>query len=920
MKWLTAFTLILSSMALPACQQDESSSDLHIVGGRKVQSGSLAANSTVALTNGDQQTLCTGTLIAPNLVVSAAHCIDDKIPEEIQIFFGTNVRDRHPTIIPVSAMGMYKPSGAKHFPNFDIAWLKLAQDAPSSHTPIEILRDASRLSEASKILLAGYGKTATVCDDCVGQLLEVETKFSRIIDNHRFFNLVVFGPLFGKGACHGDSGGPAYALVDDRWYLIGATNGMSPVINQGIVTSRNRCEEGESIYTLVGDYFGWIEEESGISLQNDSSHNRVALPRRSLAPLDSQPNSWSEWVRFDNHWHPGWYTTDRLLERFVFQNNPDDRYAAYMNPELTQENVDRLTELRLDGTPFSFALLTYRNEQISNIEPLSILTELTELELENQQISDFSPLQSLKKLRRLKIKSNFDFLDERSPIDFDGSFLNGLDLEFLEIDTHGLGRPNLQQVVWSRLESLKELTLKGIGTDLGSLESLADLSQLKVLDLSKNDLSNIASLQGLDQIEVLNLSHNPRLQLESLPFHRLRQVKKLSIESANLVDIHTLAKLNNLEELYLNNNQIVDIDILSTLPNLKRLELNQNRINDIKVLASLTNLEYVSARDNPIEEGQTCPDHAICEYPVPSPNSLLEACELAFNLHAEGRTEYWLEYLLMVKLLDQVGHDPAISSAAVCPEAVTKMQGIKNLSLVGSNFGLEKFKIRNIALLSQLTSLEKLDLSYNLIEDFKSISKLPSLKELNLSANRLTALTGIEELPLLETLHIGSNPFLSLAGLESSSLRSLDLSLRPYTGQETEPMSLEGIGELPRLKSLKIDNRSIIALSPLSHLQSLERIELRYNKVEDLSSLWDLNSLHELRSFGNPLKEKACRLQRSDGFCWFDLQRVAAGDEIDNTGRVIAKPAVDVLPDLKLPEISRSNHYITGADKSVYEY
>jgi len=84
--------IIMISIVLVSCGQSdrEQTSDLQIVNGERVLATDPIVKSTVALVlpSGDQ--FCTGTIIAPTLVVTAAHCLKDYTETSLYVASGTS--------------------------------------------------------------------------------------------------------------------------------------------------------------------------------------------------------------------------------------------------------------------------------------------------------------------------------------------------------------------------------------------------------------------------------------------------------------------------------------------------------------------------------------------------------------------------------------------------------------------------------------------------------------------------------------------------------------------------------------------------------------------------------------------------------------------------------------------------------------
>ena len=118
---------------------------------------------------------------------------------------------------------------------------------------------------------------------------------------------------------------------------------------------------------------------------------------------------------------------------------------------------------------------------------------------------------------------------------------------------------------------------------LSDISPLANLVNLKTLDLGACQIANIRPLEDLKKLEILRLHYN------------------------QIQDITPLANLTSLSELWLTGNRIVDISPLEKLTLLEELRIQGNPITDYSPLdaLSLTHFEYDEFcvfRGDPIQE------------------------------------------------------------------------------------------------------------------------------------------------------------------------------------------------------------------------------------------------------------------------------------------------------------------------------
>ena len=216
-----------------------------IVGGEPVATGERPA--VVSVYTG---LICSGTLVAPNLVLTAAHCFDPAPTQPVQVFFGDDLLTseivvaedwaRHPDYC--------RPSDCDEDLH-DFAWIRLP--TPVSVEPILPITDRAEFDEhlqvGSPITLVGFGRDE---QGMAGIKREVEVSLRWFSNSGREFS----AGGDGKDSCSGDSGGPALVQLDSgQWRLAG-------------VTSRGgACGEGGT-YGVVFPELCWLRDSAGVDL------------------------------------------------------------------------------------------------------------------------------------------------------------------------------------------------------------------------------------------------------------------------------------------------------------------------------------------------------------------------------------------------------------------------------------------------------------------------------------------------------------------------------------------------------------------------------------------------------------------------------------------------------------------------------
>ncbi|HYX34461.1 MAG TPA: trypsin-like serine protease [Oligoflexus sp.] len=218
-------------------------SELLIRNGGQVAENSTGPErvSTVGLSIG-----CTGTVIASNLILTAAHCVSNKA---MSVVFRTNMYQQGTgVVIPVERKvyhAQYKPTG-KFIVPYDIAMLKLASNIPATYKPVKLLPAGQPLKPGEAVVQAGYGETIQRGGGAFGRLRAVANTYS----GRGSFGRVIVSNQNLKGTCAGDSGGPVFVKRGAEWYVAGALSG-------GAESQQHGCLGGGT-YTGVAEFQDWI--------------------------------------------------------------------------------------------------------------------------------------------------------------------------------------------------------------------------------------------------------------------------------------------------------------------------------------------------------------------------------------------------------------------------------------------------------------------------------------------------------------------------------------------------------------------------------------------------------------------------------------------------------------------------------------
>lgn len=252
-----------------------------IVGGRVVEPGEYP--DAVGIVFYQSYVGCTGTLVAPNVVITAGHCLDDVVTH---VVVGASAwTDEGIEVVEVEQTWIH-PSYRNAENGLDLGVIKLVQPSAHRHRIIADGCVLDAVTDGTPATMVGFGNTQTdgngrttikhiaetlvVDADCSED--ELNGYGSGCQSELRPGGEIVAGgrlDVDGDGAddgardvCFGDSGGPLYVHTRYGTHVMGVVSRAMAGVERGYP-----CRDG-SIWARPDAAMAWLEQTTGVDLES----------------------------------------------------------------------------------------------------------------------------------------------------------------------------------------------------------------------------------------------------------------------------------------------------------------------------------------------------------------------------------------------------------------------------------------------------------------------------------------------------------------------------------------------------------------------------------------------------------------------------------------------------------------------------
>ncbi len=521
------------------------------------------------------------------------------------------------------------------------------------------------------------------------------------------------------------------------------------------------------------------------------------------------------------------------------------------------------------------------NMMLGNLNPVSELTKLKEINFSNTLMDDLSPLRNLNQLEKLNCSG--------TPV---------IDLHPLRYASNlkRLSCTHTQITDFSVLQHLRKLEQLNVSyTPIPDLDALSGLTNLKKLDLSGTQITDLTPVGQLTDLSYLDLSNTPITSLSSVS--TLTGLKNLNIDSTEIADLSPLAELLQLSVLQANHTPVADLSPLEELPELHIIYCDNSGIDATKAQQFIDAHESCLVifnskkliqwwNDLPEEWKNILTQNIKVSDPITKEevHQIINQTELKVNV----ATVSSLEPLEMLYRLEDLN----IEDTEV--EDLTPVGSLKHLR----NLNLNRTKVASLKPLSSLDNIRTIALENTSVSDLMPLQNCKKLEtiycdksevkkdnvltlkkvlpdclvvyqsdDLNLWWNRLDShwqellqeKSGIDDRMDRENLQrVADMRKLSITDdLKVKSLEPLTvfLMLEDLTLHNTGVSDIAPVTTLPNLKSLTITSSPINSLERIDLLTQLENLNVENTPVEDLEPVFELKNLKTLNIGGTQIKK-----------------------------------------------------------------
>lgn len=305
--------------------------------------------------------VCSGSLIAPDIVLTAAHCVLDRGLYYVQV--GSDTMNAKGELIEVSAVWKHPRYSDRKFVN-DIGLLKLSQPSTVTPMPFALAKHQKMVDKVKTYRILGWGINQNDEDPTYLRTAVITNQNKVASSRYKgLFNsktMIAAGKYIAServyaGGCSGDSGGPIMATVFGKRMVVGVTSYGAVDCNWGLPT----------VFTKVSYYERDLSRGLATLQKNEQTFNRAA-PKVEVEPSISgnlvrggtatcNPGTWSSNTsKVSIRWTSPWSisgTTNPTVQIPSSVNYIDTEYVCEVTGSNASTSIRVTTKFLMPARP-----------------------------------------------------------------------------------------------------------------------------------------------------------------------------------------------------------------------------------------------------------------------------------------------------------------------------------------------------------------------------------------------------------------------------------------------------------------------------------------------------------------------------------------------------------------------------------------
>jgi len=551
-------------------------------------------------------------------------------------------------------------------------------------------------------------------------------------------------------------------------------------------------------------------------------------------------------------------------DSLLFVENPTNIDTIFLNNDSLKAHYDDLSDKILTKIINRKELNLSGRLDISHVEPVSKLTELTSLNLSGTLVQDLYPVRNLVHLQDLNASS---------------TLINNLDALVYSMSLQNLDVSHTKVYTLEPLRNLNQVRTLNISlTTIDDLSPIQDFDQLSELRMQNTMVFDLSPLQNIHSLDYLYFDNSPVNDLESI--RNLKELRIISASSTMINNLEPLSQLNELNMLYCDNTEITSLKPLDGKQNLTKIYCDNTLLGKKKAL------DFMSRNPKVLVVYESRKLQKWFENLSPQWKEIFKKYVPSINLKDPAKED--LHQIAAIPEMDLSKYDQLTSI-----EPLYQIQNLQKLNISHTN-------VSSLQSLYELRDLNYLDISYTIVESLAPLENNNSLQYLNISNTRVRGLQALREMYSLRKLNIENTGIKSLEAIKSlNGLKLLradrteipDQQFQEFILQNSECLVIyqseklkkwwsalsanwkeefskmqnwtnqpnnDELHQLLARRQIEItDNRNIKSIDELSGFLLLEELILSGTQVSNIQNIDMLEGLKKLDLSQNPVLEFA---------------------------------------------------------------